>query len=481
MKLKTLEIKNFRCFESLSMDLDEQLTVLVAENGVGKTAILDAITVAISPFVGGFDTGTGKGFKPEDARLKVADKLLRNGKYLMIQGVHRVSEMESQYPISLTAVGIINEHFEQWSRELTGKKTQTTFGKARVLIDYAKTLQQQVRAGEPVTLPIIAYYGTGRLLKQGNTSRKSSTESRSRLYGYHDALNPNSNYKTFEKWFIEESFAELRLEAKKNLDLLDELKKESTRWMSPHIPKRLLNNEDDNSLDVIPVCTTKLKYIRKAINQCLFISGWNTLEYEFNQRELIVSNNKNFHFMPVAQLSDGVKSMLSLTADIAYRCVQLNPHLTSPTEETNGIVLIDEIDLHLHPKWQQTVLSDLQKAFPKIQFIVTTHSPQVLTSVKAECIRELSADYKVLIPSINTYGEESKVVLEDLMHVSSRPPTEDNELLQNYLKRINHGDIDSSEVVQWRQTLEKAFGSEYSKLKLADMVINKWKAKQGIL
>lgn len=88
-------------------------------------------------------------------------------------------------------------------------------------------MQQQVRAGEPVTLPIVAYYGTGRLLKQGNINRKSSTESRSRLYAYHDALNTNSNYKTFEKWFVEESFAELRLEAKKNLDLLDELDKAS--------------------------------------------------------------------------------------------------------------------------------------------------------------------------------------------------------------------------------------------------------------
>lgn len=433
MKLKTLEIKNFRCFESLSIDLDEQLTVLVAENGAGKTAILDAVVIALSPFIRGLDTGTGKGFKPEDTRLGVAAKLLRNGKYLMIQGVHRVSEMESQYPISLTASGIINEQFEQWSRELTGKKTQTTFGKARVLVDYAKTLQQQVRAGEPVTLPIIAYYGTGRLLKQGNTSRKSSTESRSRLYGYHDALNPNSNYKTFEKWFIEESFAELRLDAKKSIDSINKIKfdlikreTEFNRRINPYLPKHLLNNEDDNSLDAIPVCTTKLKYIRKAINQCLFISGWNTLEYEFNRRELIVSNNKSRLFMPVSQLSDGVKAMLSLTADIAYRCVQLNPHLASPTEETNGIVLIDEVDLHLHPKWQQTVLSDLQKAFPKIQFIVTTHSPQVLSSVHRKSIRLLGKDSEghdvAAIPLAESYGEISGDVLQSIMHVNPQPP-----------------------------------------------------------
>jgi Predicted ATP-binding protein involved in virulence len=71
MKLKKLEITNFRCFESLALDLDEQLTVLVAENGVGKTAILDAIAVALGPFIGGFDAGVRKDFKHQDARIGI--------------------------------------------------------------------------------------------------------------------------------------------------------------------------------------------------------------------------------------------------------------------------------------------------------------------------------------------------------------------------------------------------------------------------
>ncbi|MFZ2169841.1 MAG: AAA family ATPase, partial [Methylococcaceae bacterium] len=203
MKLKKLEITNFRCFESLSIDLDEQLTVLVAENGVGKTAILDAIAIALGPFMGGFDTGISKGFKHEDARLAI-----RDGLHIKLEDANQ--RMEAQYPITLVASGVIDGQLEQWSRELTGKKTQTTFGKARVIIDYAKKLQQLVRAGEQVGLPIVAYYGTGRLWKQTKASTKHSFESRSRLYGYHDALNPDSNYKTFEKWFTEKSLAEYR-------------------------------------------------------------------------------------------------------------------------------------------------------------------------------------------------------------------------------------------------------------------------------
>ena len=457
MKLKNLQISNFRCFDSLSIDLDEQLTVLVAENGVGKTAILDAIAVALGPFIGGFDTGVSKGFKSEDARLAIREALH------ITRPEDVILQMESQYAVSLIALGIIEGQSEQWSRELTGKKTQTTFGKARVIINYAKKLQQQVRSGEKVTLPIVAYYGTGRLWKQTKTSIKHSIDSQSRLYGYRDALNSESNYKMFEKWFTDMSIAENATNStitRNNPPLAEYFKNPDSAAFKP------------------PVRFMELEHVRKAIDQCLSVSGWSDLEYEFKWRELVVRSNDN-SFMPVARLSDGVKAMLSLTADIAYRCVQLNPHLESPTEETTGIVLIDEIDLHLHPKWQQTVLSDLQKAFHKIQFIVTTHSPQVLTTVKPECIRLLCADGTVLTPAINTYGEESKVALEDLMHTSSRPHTDETDLLQDYLKRINHGDIDSPDVMQLRQTLEQVFGSEYSKLKLADMVISKWKAKRG--
>lgn len=461
MKLKKLEIRNFRCFESLALDLDEQLTVLVAKNGQGKTAILDAIAIALSPFLRGIDAGVGKGFKSKDARLKAQSSSFRP---LTPQKLIR-KRMEPQFPIALTAKGIIDDQSVEWSRELTGIKTQTTFGKARILADYAKKLQQLVRSGEQVELPIIVYYGTGRLWKQAQPSNKKSIESQSRMYGYRDTLNPDATYTLFEKWFTEASLAEAHY---------------YTSCITSTGISEVWGYKDVSNL---PRRSIELEHVRKAIDQCLAISGWSALEYNFEWRDLVlhhhVGNDSDTTYIPVAQLSDGVKAMLSLTADIAYRCVQLNPHLVSPIEETNGIVLIDEIDLHLHPKWQQTVLVDLCKTFPKIQFIVTTHSPQVLTTVQAKCIRLLTTN-GVQTPEINPYGEESKVALEDVMGTDSRPPTDEAYLLKNYLQHINQGDFDSPEVIQWRQTLEHAFGREYSKLKLADMVISKWKAKRGI-
>lgn len=465
MRLDRLELSNFRCFDKFSIDFDKQLTVLVAENGAGKTAILDAIAVALSPFIGGFDTGTGKGFRHEDARLTRDDSFYGENDYLL-ELLGKVLSMEAQYPISLKAFGEIGDKLENWSRELTGKKTQTTFGKAKVLIDYAKTLQQQVRAREAVTLPIVAYYGTGRLWKQNQTNSKSSTESQSRLYGYHDALNPNSYYKSFEKWFTEESIAEYSNESKMRNEMA-KFANELGLSSSSLIPASY--NPADR-----PFHASKIKHVQKAINACLSVAGWSSLEYEPNRRELIITNaNKNF--IPVAQLSDGVKAMLSLTADIAYRCVQLNsplihpnPNFPSPIEDTNGIVLIDEIDLHLHPKWQQTVLSDLCKAFPKIQFIVTTHSPQVLSTIHRKSIRLIGKDNEgndiAAIPLAESYGEISSDVLHSIMHVNPQPPVAEKPKLERLTALVDQGFYNTPEAMKLFDELKSALSENHPQL-----------------
>ena len=101
--------------------------------------------------------------------------------------------------------------------------------------------------------------------------------------------------------------------------------------------------------------------------------------------------------------------MLALAADLARRMIQGNPHLDNPLE-SQAIVLIDEVDLHLHPSWQQRVLPDLIRTFPNAQFIVSTHSPQVLTTVKPEHIAELYREGNGIVAgpaNSHTYGAEA--------------------------------------------------------------------------
>ena len=173
--------------------------------------------------------------------------------------------------------------------------------------------------------------------------------------------------------------------------------------------------------------------------------------------------------------------MFGLIGDIARRLLLLNDVSDTPFDG-RGIVLIDEIELHLHPSWQQRVIIDLLNTFDNIQFIITTHSPQVLSSVNNTNIRIIDPlEKEAITPIINPYGKQSVIALEDIMNVSSRPPKEiikEVELLENYLELVQKGDINNSSLTIMREELNKIYGTDYNKLLIADMIINKFKAKE---
>lgn len=480
MNLKKLEITNFRCFESLSIDLDEQLTVLVARNGQGKSSVLDAIRIGLWPFVSGFDLARNPGgdlannISIDDVRMI----RIKHDSTIRHDQAARYNEMIRQLPCDITLEGGWNIHLPiyddlldkdeskwdwKWTRirdsEARGTKTKDKLG-VKSLKNLASFAQNQVRGldNPEIDLPVFGYYGTGRLWSRNRLTEKKAKPSISfymRLSGYKDCLDPSSSYKYFANWFT---------------------------WVFECYWKNEINQSKKGlSSEMDSVWSNIIQIVQQVTDSVLQETGWHSLEYNPDHEEALELNHNEYGTLKVELLSDGIRGVLAMVGDIAYRCIKLNPHLgLNAAKETCGVVMIDEIDMHLHPAWQQTILGGLTKAFPKIQFIVTTHSPLVLTTVQAKCIRLLFANGDVLTPEINPYGEESKVALEDIMQVSSRPHTDEADLLKNYLQHINQGDIDSPEVIQWRQTLEQAFGSEYSKLKLADMVISKWKAKRGV-
>ena len=134
--------------------------------------------------------------------------------------------------------------------------------------------------------------------------------------------------------------------------------------------------------------------------------------------------------------------MLAIASDIAYRMAVLNPHLLGKvTEETDGIVLIDEIDMHLHPSWQRKVIYSLHRTFPKVQFIFTTHSPTVLTNVPKENIRILD-NGEIYTPDVNTRGRDVNSILREIMHTAIRP-SDVTEKLNAFSKAIEDEDLDT--------------------------------------
>ena len=150
------------------------------------------------------------------------------------------------------------------------------------------------------------------------------------------------------------------------------------------------------------------------------VEGGERLIYDLAHDELrLIFDNETEQSFEL--LSDGYRNLVALAADIAWRAVRLNPHLgvEAPSRAT-GVVLIDEIELHLHPAWQRRAIKSLRRAFQNIQFVVTTHSPQVLAGVEAECVRLLDAQGQVHLVS-NSEGLDSNTVLRDLMGVPARP------------------------------------------------------------
>ena len=152
----------------------------------------------------------------------------------------------------------------------------------------------------------------------------------------------------------------------------------------------------------------KVEVVKQAVINCL--EGWDSIFFGIEEDQLMAvkSLDNESIKLPVSYLSDGQRNIIGMVADIAYRCVLLNPYLElDATKRSPGIVLIDELDLHLHPKWQRTIVSKLKETFPKIQFITTTHSPFIVQSLVNKELIDLQGK--------NMNDDYLKIGLEDIV------------------------------------------------------------------
>ena len=164
-----------------------------------------------------------------------------------------------------------------------------------------------------------------------------------------------------------------------------------------------------------------------------------------------------------------------MVMDISARMAEANPHLGEQSNKSEALIMIDEVDLHLHPRWQQTILIDLQKAFPNAQFIVTTHSPQVLTTVESSSIQIIS-DFKLYSAPSGTEGAEASRVLKRVFGVDLRPNNSVTLKLNRYLDLVYNDKWEDVEALELREELNNIFNGEEPALIEADLYIEnrKW-------
>ncbi len=456
MRLEQLQIKNYRCLSDLTIELHPELTVLIAPNGAGKTTVLDAARVALWPFVKGFDLGSQAGkaanVHPLDARLvQQAD-----------------GNMEPQLPSGITCAGRWASDLPQttWTQARESIKANThTLGDlgAKSLTRYAEQLEQQVRDGAvPVTLPLISYLGTSRLWFEGRfTSNAEDTtldiNEYSRTSGYLNCLSYSSSFKAFTAWYAWVSRAHLESQ-------IDALQRQAA-----------LDETGQRFAQTVEVIKSAVDALVKDA------TGWHGLTYSQRHHQQLVMKHEQHGVMPVDRLSDGLRNAIAMVADLAFRAYKLNPHLGAQAARlTPGVALIDEVDMFLHPSWQQTILKSLRTAFPKLQFIVSTHSPQVLSTVASESVRILR-DGQVHAAPAGTEGAEPGRLLTTALGLSSVRPAQ-NEATQEllaYLAMVDGDQSDSTDALALRAKLDQRYQGNEPALLEADLLIENRKWEQG--
>jgi predicted ATP-binding protein involved in virulence len=203
--------------------------------------------------------------------------------------------------------------------------------------------------------------------------------------------------------------------------------------------------------------------IEKAVDELLMGTGFRTPHYNISIGDVALiadrGDSDEAIVVPVSLTSDGIKAAFSLVADIAYRCVRLNPFYGADAcKLTQGVVMIDEVDLFLHPSWQQRILPDLRRIFPKIQFIVTTHSPQVVSSVSQRCLRIVAEDGQITPVSIWTEGVESSRILRDVFGTDPYPaPNEWRQRVNRFVEAVDAGRWNDPDVKKEGEELSAKF------------------------
>lgn len=363
MKLTQLTLENFRGFKKLELMLDPQLTVIVGANGAGKSSVLDAIAILLSRITSRVRGGAGR----RDIReLDIHNK----SSYALIKA-HAVDE--NAMDIDWQALKVKSGHLRP---EITKDNDS--------LSHYVKTIQKKITENteainnndfhlinENSSIPTFAYYPINRAVLD-IPLRIRKKHAFSQLDAWDGALTSASNFRHFFEWFRERE------------DFENEKKIHAN------------NNNKDYQIEAVRLTLKK------------FLPEFSKISIRRNPLRMITQ--KNGKEIRIDQLSDGEKNIIALIGDIVRRLSIANEHAqwldyffnilndssASNSESLNtdsqGIILIDEIDLHLHPAWQRMVLPRLMATFPQCQFIVSTHSPQILGEIEAHQIRILSQD-----------------------------------------------------------------------------------------
>ncbi|WP_454835717.1 AAA family ATPase [Pseudomonas lini] len=455
-----MEIKRFKLTDvGRFTDLDIQLaptakhpsnvTVLVGNNGAGKTTLLKSLAISLSWLVARIRTEKGNG-------NHLAEEDIRNGasSALILIGIEDESQARSSLPDASPEDALFS-----WgiARGRQGRKANihSSLGGVSRLADHYRN---QLTAFDKASLPLIAYYPVERSVLEIPLKIRTK-HTFDQLDGYDNSLNRGVDFRRFFEWFREreDSENETGVSDAALAEISDKFGKDSKVW-------KALSQVKASSRD------RQLTAVRSAI--AAFMPGFSNLRVQRKPR-LHMAIDKDGVTLNVSQLSQGEKSMMALVGDIARRLAMMNQSLENPLHG-DGIVLIDEVDLHLHPKWQRSLIRQLSETFPNCQFVLTTHSPLVISDAKDVLCYVL--DDGELQERDGLYGLDANQVLLSVMDTDVRN-SEVQRRLNRLFERLQDGDLDEARKLFSELSLELSDG--HLELAKAALLIRKLELRRA--
>ncbi len=379
MVLKKITISNFKMFEHLELAFDPGFNLILGDNGVGKTTVLEAASVVLSGFLVGMEDVYARSIYKNDVR------------YQIVKDSNGTPNKSYSSPAEVSGTLEYNGTDYTWTRtkkDATGNSRTTIIPK-----DIVKISQELVNDPGVKTLPLVSYQSTSRhwVTAKSYAYRKKGKQLHDRRCGYLGCLDRPVDMQSVYGWCRQ------------------------MEWNS--VKKRHIPGNYAAFGDIISK----------------FMSTMNDGQasgvlFDLNAEKLLYKEKEGFK--EIEDMGAGYQSVLNLVIDLAYRMAILNPDAGPDTSNTEGIVLVDEIDSNLHPKWQWRIVEALTETFPNIQFIAATHSPIIVSSCKRANI--ISIDDKQNIQYMKeSYAFSVNEILRDMLGYHMRPENVEN-LIENF-------------------------------------------------
>lgn len=437
MVIHQIEIENFKLFEKSIFKFKKDFNLIIGINGSGKTSLLRAIAVSLGGWANAY-------IKSDDNLRPIKDDEVRE-----IQINKRFDKTKETSIKTWGSATIINRYYNVrnaraiWIKNRSENNQTVLSGDIEYQNPMDRTYSQwynlnfntlgsdilrYIEKGNTFDLPLIAFYECDRLWEVENklNIESSAKAQYSRFDPYVDCFHTGANHTAIGEWLLK--YELVKLQQKKETPVLEAIKNAA----------------------------------RNALEKCIDIS------FDFEEGRVIVDFEDDIS-IPFEHLSDGQRTILGLFCDIARRAAILNPHFEGEAnEKTNGVVLIDELDLHLHPKWQMNIIENLRKTFPNIQFICTTHSPILLRSIEKEKIIVLENGEQSNLEFF-TKGRDINSILYDLMGVPKRTK-EYEDKVDNLFGFLDDENIEKAEEIL--NELKKDYGEKDSVVQEAQILLD---------